>query len=252
MNQETGRRLEIPTEARDSPLKITTFDGETAPTGGIFYTHPILLEIGANSHLSMISCKIPKAGRYDLIILFGWWHDEHPLKNIAEPNKWVFEETKCHAQIEDEAVADLFEWDETVAYDEEAQYVGRIEREEEVGVQLETLPKPYWQYKERFEEKKAKMLAPRRTFDHGINRKEGAEPLWGPIYPMSAHQCNELDKYLKKMMAEGKIADSESPYGAPILFVPKPDRSLRLCVDYRNLNKLTILNKYPLPLMDEL
>jgi len=69
---------------------------------------------------------------------------------------------------------------------------------------------------------------------------------------MSAHQLNELDKYLNKMMAEGKIADSESPYGSPILFVPKPDGSLRLCVDYRNLNKLTILKKYPLPLMDEL
>ena len=54
------------------------------------------------------------------------------------------------------------------------------------------------------------------------------------------------------MLAQGKITDSQSPYGAPILFVPKPDGSLRLCVDYRNLNKLTILNKYSLPLMDEL
>jgi len=69
---------------------------------------------------------------------------------------------------------------------------------------------------------------------------------------MSAHQLNELDKYIKKMMVEGKSTDSESPDGAPILFVPKPDGSLRLCVDYRNLNKLTILNKYSLPLMDEL
>jgi len=42
---------------------------------------------------------------------------------------------------------------------------------------------------------------------------------------MSAHQLNELDKYLKKMIPEGKIADSESPYGAPILFVPNPDGS---------------------------
>jgi len=130
--------------------------------------------------------------------------------------------------------------------------VGWIEREEEGGVQLETLPKPYWQYQELFEEKKATMLAPRRTFDHPIHLREGAEPPGGPIYPMSAHQLRELDKYLKKMMAEGKIADSETPYGALILFVPKPDGSLRLCVDYRNLNKLTILNKYPLPLMDEL
>jgi len=53
-------------------------------------------------------------------------------------------------------------------------------------------------------------------------------------------------------MAEGKIAYSESPYGTPILFVPKPDGSLRLCVDYRNHNKLTILNMYPIRLMDEL
>ena len=61
-------------------------------------------------------------------------------------------------------------------YDEEAQYVGRIEREEVGGVQLEALPKPYWQYEELFEEKKAKMLAPRRTFDQAINLKQGAEP----------------------------------------------------------------------------
>jgi len=60
---------------------------------------------------------------------------------------------------------------------------------------------------ELFEEKKAKMLAPRRTFDHAINLEEGAEPRWAPIYPMSAHQLSERDKYLKKMMAEGKIAD---------------------------------------------
>jgi len=156
MNQDTARRREIPTTARDSPLKITTFDGETAPTGGTFYTHPILLEIGANGHRSMISCEIAKAGRYDLIIPFGCWHNEHPLKNLADPRKWAFEEAKCHAHVEDEAVADMFEWDETVAYDEEAQYVGRIERGKERGVQLETLPKPYWQYKELFEEKKAK------------------------------------------------------------------------------------------------
>jgi len=72
------------------------------------------------------------------------------------------------------------------------------------------------------------MLAPRRTFDHAINLKEGAEPPWGPIYPMSAPKLNELNKYRKKMMAEGKIADSECPYSAPILFVLKPDGSLRL------------------------
>jgi len=146
--------LEIRSEARDSPLEITNFDGETAPTGGTFYTHPFLLDTCANCHQSMMSCEIANTGKYDLILPFGWWHDEHHLKNIADSKTWVFEEAKCHAHIEDEAVADVFEWDKTVAYDEEAQYVGRIEQAEEGGMQLETLPKPYWQYKELFEEKK--------------------------------------------------------------------------------------------------
>ena len=54
------------------------------------------------------------------------------------------------------------------------------------------------------------------------------------------------------MLAQGKIVHSKSPAGAPILFVPKPDGKLRLWVDYRQLNKLTILDKYPLPLMIKL
>jgi len=134
MNQDTALRLDILIEARDSPLKIMILDGETAPNGGIFYTHPILLEIGANGHWSMISCEIANAGKYDLIIPFGWWHNEHPLKNIKDPSKWVFQDVKCHAHIEDEPVADLFKWDETVAYKEKAEYVGRIGREDEGGL----------------------------------------------------------------------------------------------------------------------
>ena len=139
-----------------------------------------------------------------------------------------------------------------MAYDEEEQYVERIEWEQKGGVQLVTLPKLYWQYKELLEEKKAKMLAPRRTFDHAITLTEGAEPPWGPMYPMSAHELSELDKYPKKMITEGKIGVCESRYCAPILFVRTPGGSLQLCVDYSNINKLTILNRYRLRLMDEL
>jgi len=62
---------------------------------------------------------MPNVGKYDLIILFEWWHDEHHLKNVAGPQKWIFDEAKCHSQRQDEAGADLFEVDETVAYDRE-------------------------------------------------------------------------------------------------------------------------------------
>ena len=61
MNQDTARGLEIQTEARDTPWKITTCDRETAPTGETFYTYPIMLEIGTNGHRSMISYEIANA-----------------------------------------------------------------------------------------------------------------------------------------------------------------------------------------------
>jgi len=96
------------------------------------------------------------------------------------------------------------------------------------------------------------MLVPRRTFAHAINLKARPTPPWGPIYPKSAYQLEKLNKNLHKMLAEGTIVHSKSPAGAPILFVPKPDRRLRLGVDYSERNKLNIVHKYCLPLMTEL
>ena len=61
-----------------------------------------------------------------------------------------------------------------------------------------------------------------------------------------------LRQYLEDMLHKGWIKHSISPAGAPILFVPKQDGSLRLCVDYRGLNDLTVKNRYPLPRMDEM
>ena len=154
--------------------------------------------------------------------------------------------------VEDEGIADMFECDETVAFDEDATMVGRIGAIREEEVESDGLPKEYWQYKDHFTNEKADMLAPRRTFGQAIDLTEGATPPWGPIYPMSAYQLEELNKYLCKMLAEGKLVHSKSLAGAPILFVPKPGGRLRFCVHYRQLNKLTILNKYPLPLMTKL
>ena len=154
--------------------------------------------------------------------------------------------------VEDEGIADIFEWDEIVAFDENANMIGRIGATKEKEVELDGLPREYSQYKDLFTDEKAEMLAPGRTFDHAIDLKEGATPPWGRIYLMSAYQPEEPNKYLCKMLAEGKIIHSKSPAGAPILFVPKPDARLGFCVDYGQLIKLTILNKYPLPLMTEI
>ena len=61
-----------------------------------------------------------------MIIPFGWWHQEHPIKNIEIPSQSRFEHANCMNHVEDDGIADRFEWDETVAFDENATTIGRI------------------------------------------------------------------------------------------------------------------------------
>ena len=69
---------------------------------------------------------------------------------------------------------------------------------------------------------------------------------------MSTSDLTELKEYLKHLLDKGFIRPSISPWGAPVLFVKKKDRALRMCIDNRQLNKVTIKNKYPNPRINDL
>ena len=87
--------------------------------------------------------------------------------------------------------------------------------------------------------------------EHAIELEEGKQPPFGPIYSLGPVELETLKTYIETNLANGFIRPSKSPAGAPILFDRKPDRSLRLYVDYRGLNNITIKNRYPLPLIGE-
>jgi hypothetical protein len=107
------------------------------------------------------------------------------------------------------------------------------------------------EYKDVFPEE-VPGLPPRRDIDFSIELTPGAVPTSRTPYRMSTPELVELKLQLKEMMDKGYIRPSVSPWGAPILFVKKKDGTLRLCIDYRQLNKTTIKNKYPLPRIDDL
>ena len=88
--------------------------------------------------------------------------------------------------------------------------------------------------------------------EHAIELEEGKQPLFGPIYSLGPIELETLKTYIETNLANGFIRPSKSPAKAPILFDQKPNGSLRLCVDYRGLNNITIKNQYPLPLIGEL
>ncbi|GKE15905.1 putative reverse transcriptase domain-containing protein [Tanacetum coccineum] len=85
-----------------------------------------------------------------------------------------------------------------------------------------------------------------------IELTPGAAPVARAPYRLAPAEMKELAEQLKELFDKGFIRPSSSPWGAPILFVKKKDGSFLMCIDYRELNKLTVKNRYPLPRIDDL
>jgi len=93
-------------------------------------------------------------------------------------------------------------------------------------------------------EKLPEDLPPRRRIDHAIEVVPGVAPLVKAPYRMSHEELKELKVQLEELFTKGYIKPNKSPYGAPVLFVHKKDGTLRMCVDYRAVNKATMKNWY--------
>ncbi|GJT26640.1 putative reverse transcriptase domain-containing protein [Tanacetum coccineum] len=95
-------------------------------------------------------------------------------------------------------------------------------------------------------------LPPTRQVEFQIDLIPGAAPVAQAPYRLAPSEMKELSEQLKELSDKGFIRPSSSPWGAPVLFVKKKDGSFRMCIDYRELNKLTVKNRYPLPRIDDL
>ena len=95
-------------------------------------------------------------------------------------------------------------------------------------------------------------LPPDRALTFEIELLPGTAPISKAPYRMAPAELKELQAQLQELLDKGFIRPSYSPWGAPVLFVKKKDGTLRMCIDYRELNKVTIKNKYPLPRIDDL
>lgn len=198
---------------------------------------------------------------YDVILGLAWLDYVNPDIHWPE-RKWFYRDST--ASVEELSKED-FEKSlekETMVY---AFYGGPTDSEQpeqqpscdshgiaihSVGTEL-TLPSKYREYEDVFSKEGCETVQDIAGVTHAIDLEEGARPPHGPIYALSERELRILRDYLAEKEAIGWIRHSKSPAGAPILFVPKPDGSLRLCVDYRALNKVTVKNRHPLPLISE-
>lgn len=95
-------------------------------------------------------------------------------------------------------------------------------------------------------------IPPKRSGDHTIPLIQGAQPFRLRPYRYNPFQKDEIERQIKELLEKDLIQPNSSPFASPALLVRKKTRDWHLCVDYRNLNALTVKNKYPLPVIDEL
>jgi len=119
-------------------------------------------------------------------------------------------------------------------------------------IDLFSIPEEYYEYADVFSKSKAETLAPYCPYDLQIDLEKDSHPPVGTIYSLSKFKQETLKEFIDENLTNGFICSTLSPYGAPVLFVKKKDRSLQLCVDFHGLNRITKKDRYPLPLISDL
>jgi hypothetical protein len=113
------------------------------------------------------------------------------------------------------------------------------------------ISKEYHEFLPLFDKVIAEKLPPHRPYNHKITLQQDFTPPFSPIYSVSREELQVLMDWIKKNLSKEFIRSSSSPCRAPVLFAPKPNGGLRVCVDYRGLNEGTVNNWYPLPFIQE-
>jgi hypothetical protein len=261
MSKQWAESHGVPLVTRTEPKIVENFNGQRVEGAGWQYTFPVTLRY--ESHYTKETFEIGPMEDSSDVMLPYWWIVKHgALSGVTEENdKLQFTSKHCHQHCTKAAVSSFsIEYDDSILkFGTDPRWIGvigsmHVSAAHEIEVDwVERIPWQYRDFQTIYNGETANALPPHRSYDHAIDLKDGEQPPWGPIYALSEKELSVLKDYLKEMLDSGKIRPSKSPAGAPILFVPKPHgRGLRLCVDYRGLNRVTIMNRYPLPLMNEL
>jgi transposase InsO family protein len=254
----------IPLQDKATPYDVVAIDGRSIQKATL---ETIECRMLMGSHEERIQLDVTPIGRYDIILGMPWlkkhdfsihFHKKIILISCLDCNIVGPDYSRLvklvDFQPEEPAVENT---------DKETHTIGRMltmETDAEVsaygthfGGKVPSLPHCYDKFKELFTEGLPETALPaHKPWDHHIPLEDGKQPRFGPLYSLSEPKLKALREYLEGNLAKGFIAESQSPAGHPILFVDKPDGSLRLCVDYRALNEITIKNRYALPLIAEL
>lgn len=217
----------IPLQPRGSPLALEAIDGRPLlPPHVTHETLPVGMAIGA-VHRESVCLQVISSPHYSVVLGYPWLQKHNPTFDwrSAEILSWS---PQCGASCIHGPVKLLCTSSDSL------------------------LPPEYEEYRDVFDKVRAVALPPHRPYDCAIELQSGAVPPRGKVYPLSVAENEAMEEYVREALSRGHIRKSSSPAGAGFFFVKKKGGELRPCIDYRGLNRITIKNAYPIPLISEL
>lgn len=225
-------KFSISTRPLPHPFHVSALSGHRLPD----ITHitlPVTLTLSGN-HVENICLCVFKAPVTPLVLGYPWLSQHNPHIDWKKEQIMGWS-TDCHMNCLRAATPSV-----------PSPLPGKPSKAPE----LSSVPPVYHDLAAVFSKDEASSLPRHRPYDCAIDLLPGAPLPSGRLYSLTQPERETMEKYINDSLAAGIICPSSSPVGAGFFFVDKKDKTLRPCIDYRGLNKITVKNKYPLPLLN--
>jgi RNase H-like domain found in reverse transcriptase/Reverse transcriptase (RNA-dependent DNA polymerase)/Integrase zinc binding domain/Chromo (CHRromatin Organisation MOdifier) domain/Integrase core domain/Retroviral aspartyl protease len=234
ISERFARLNNIKLNIKRNPIALHVIDGRPIASGLI--THECTVIMGTGKHLEEITLNVTSLGRHDVVLGLPWLK-KHDPKTDWTHNTLRFVSNHCFNHCLPKAPLPR-----------------PTSVKENISATLKAgeIPEQYAEFADIFNEQEARRLPPHRPYDCSVEFIPGAVPKSSRPYKLSPLEENAMKEWVDDQLAKGFIRPSKSPAAAPVFFVKKADGGLRPCVDYRQLNQITVKNRYPIPLSQEI
>ncbi|QRV77353.1 Retrotransposable element Tf2 protein [Ceratobasidium sp. AG-Ba] len=231
INKEIVQDFQLFKKKLDKPRRLKVIDGREINSGQV--EHYVTLNLRIFDHEEEVDTYVVNVGNHNLVLGMAWLKRHNPAidwdrKSLVSSSPYCSKNCLHTSPRVKSGKPDL-----------------------EIAATSE-LPARYSEFSKIFTEEEISPLPPHRPYDCEIVLKPDAVPCHGPIYSLGPREDEELRKTVSKQLKAGLICPSKSLMGSPVIFVKKKNGSLRMCIDYRKLNDMTVKNVYPLPRSNDL
>ena len=245
----------------EKALIVTNVDGSN--NSGERITHEVECNVYYRGHQERMKFDVCNLGRTDVILRMPWLAAHNPeidwekgeVKMMRCP-PWCGKDNRSKEAREKviKKEARTVEGKKAISWAADEKEDWRREEEMEIDHRkIETMvPKRFHWWLKVFGKVESERMPVRKVWDHAIDVKEDFKPSKAKVYPLSRNEREKVQKFVDKHLKKGYIRPSKSQQTSPVFFVEKKDGGKRMVIDYCKLNKQTVKNNYPLPLITEL